>query len=154
MSLAGNRQSITNKKENIVANITFDTSNLSALDYQILALLGEVATAPAAEAEKATAPAKAAPAKKAAAAKPAKVEEPEPEEEAVEEPEAEDDDLLGGEEEPTVKQALDVASKKVQDGKAADVKKILVNLGVKKVSELDGNVEGLKEFIAEASKIK
>jgi len=127
--------------------ITINTDEaLSALDKSILSLLvnGGVATdtpAPAAADPE--------PAPKKAGKKAAPAPDPEPE---VEE---EDEDLLGGDDdsddEPTVQDALDIASKKVQDGKAADVKKILTSLSVKKVSELDGNTAGLKKFIEKAS---
>lgn len=122
-----------------MAKITFDSHEDAGLFAAAVALLGGT---PLAE----TTPV-ATPAKKTTAAKPAPVVEPEPEPE----PEEEEDLLGGGEEDPTVQDALDLASAKVQDGKAPEIKKVLVALGVKKVSELDGNVDDLKTFIAKVT---
>jgi hypothetical protein len=117
-----------------VAKIVFDSHEDADLFAAAVALLTDGGTVPAAPAKPA--------AKKAAPAA-----EPEPEDEP-------DEDLLGGgDDEPTVQDALDIASAKVQDGKAVAVKKILTDLGVKKVSELDGNVDGIKTFIAKASAV-
>lgn len=122
-------------------HISIDTANLSPVDYQVLALLGGVATAPKAEAEKATtaAPAakKATPAKKAAAAKPAP------------EPEPEDEDLVGGDDEFTLEDAVAKATAMVADGKAAEVKAALNEVGAKKVSGLEG--DQIAAFMAEVA---
>ena len=74
-----------------------------------------------------------------AAAKP----EPEPEPEV----EAEDDDLLGGG--PTMEDAVALATKLIDDDRAADVKAALASVGVKKVGELKG--AGIAAFIEELS---
>lgn len=119
-------------------HISIDTANLSPVDYQVLALLGGVATAPAAEAEKATtaAPKKTTPAKKAAAAKPAP------------EPEPEDEDLVGGgDDEYTLEDAVAKATAMVADGQAKEVKAALESVGAKKVSALEG--DQIAGFMAE-----
>jgi DNA-binding protein YbaB len=101
--------------------ITIDTENLTSTDREILTLvLGEAIAAAT------TKPAPAAPAKKAVAAKPAPEPEPEPEEE----------DLFGGEDVPTMEDAVAAATKLVSEGKAADVKKALASVGAKRVSEV------------------
>lgn len=124
-------------------HISIDTENLSPLDYQVLALLGGVATAPKAEAEKATTPAaakKATPAKKTAAPKPAPAPEPEPEEE--------DEDLVGGDDEGySLEDAVSKATAMVADGQAAEVKAALTKVGAKKVSALEG--DQIAAFMAE-----
>lgn len=129
--------------------ITFDTENLSPLDYKVLAVLGGVATAPADEAEAAVsapAPKKAAPAAKKAAPKAEKAApEPETEEEPEEEPEAEaDEDLVGGDG-PTMEDAVAAATKLVSSGQAAKVKAALGEVGAKKVSEV--KAEDLATFV-------
>ena len=77
-----------------------------------------------------------------AAAKP----EPEPEPE-VEAEDDEDDDLLGGG--PTMEDAVALATKLIDDDRAADVKAALASIGVKKVGELKG--AGIAAFIEELS---
>lgn len=113
--------------------ITIDTNNLSELDIAMLSFLaeqGEVADAPEEPAPE-PAPAKAATKAKAAPkAEPAKA-EPEP---VVEEPAEED--LLGGEDAPTMSQAIAAATELVSSGGAAKVKAALAEVGVKRVSEM------------------
>lgn len=125
--------------------ITIDTANLSKLDYQILALLGGVATSPAAEAEEATKPAK-----KAAAKKP----EPEPvveapeaiaEEPVPEEPEADEpDDADDMADEDLLALAVKKATEMVGSGDAAKVREALDAAGASRVREL--NVDNVREF--------
>lgn len=117
-------------------HIAIDTSEpLSPLDYRILTVLGDTATAPASEAEEATAPAKPAakkaPAKKAAApkAKPAPVEE-----------EAADEDNPY-----TAEEAVRIASELLADGETAKVKSALKEVGVARVGEVAE--EDLERFI-------
>lgn len=108
--------------------ITIDTSQpLSDIDLAVLGvLLGQDAAAtPAPKAA-------AKPAKKAAAAKA----EPEPE------PEAEEDE---GSDEPTLEEAVALATKLVSSGKSKDVKAALTDAGVKRVSELKS--EDIPAFI-------
>lgn len=100
--------------------ITFDPSNpedcaLVATIVEAVSGRGEV-----------PAPKTSAPAKKAAA-KPAPA--PEPTEESEE-------DLLGGDEEVTMEDAVAAATKLVSDGKAAQVKAALAKVGAKRVSEV------------------
>jgi len=128
--------------------ITFDTANLSPLDYQVLALLGGVATAPADEAEEAvTPPAKKAPAKKAAA-KPEP--EPEPEPMAEEPVEEEPEDLIGGDEmddmddEDLLALAVKKATEMVGGGDAAKVREALDAAGASRVREL--NADNVRDF--------
>ena len=78
-----------------------------------------------------------------AAAKP----EPEPAPE-VEAEDDEDDDLLGGGG-PTMEDAVALATKLIDDDRAADVKAALASVGVKKVGELKG--AGIAAFIEELS---
>jgi hypothetical protein len=130
--------------------ITFDTANLSPLDYQVLALLGGVATAPADEAEEAVtpAPAKKAPAKKAAA-KP----EPEPEPEPMAE-EPIEDDVLGEDpdedpnedmsDEDLLALAVKKATEMVGGGDAAKVREALDAAGASRVREL--NADNVRDF--------
>ena len=77
-----------------------------------------------------------------AAAKP----EPEPEPE-VEAEDDEDDDLLGAG--PTMEDAVALATKLIDDDRAADVKAALASVGVKKVGELKG--DDIAAFIEELS---
>lgn len=116
--------------------ITLDTANLTEQDKAtLLALTGAEngVSAPKAAAK----PEAKAPAAKAApkAAKPAPEPDPEPEPE-------EDEDLVGGDDEQgedkvfTMADATALATKLVQGGKAAEVKKVLTDLGAKRVSEL------------------
>ena len=77
-----------------------------------------------------------------AAAKP----EPEPEPE-VEAEDDEDDDLLGAG--PTMEDAVALATKLIDDDRAADVKAALASVGVKKVGELRG--DDIAAFIEELS---
>lgn len=118
--------------------ITIDTDNLSELDINMLTFLaenGEVASDPAPEA--AAAPVKAE--KAAPKTEPKKAtakEEPKAEEVAPEEPAAEED-LLGGEDAPTMSDAVAAATALVSSGNAAKVKEALAAVGeVKRVSEL------------------
>lgn len=138
-------------------HITFDTANLSALDYQVLALLGGIATAPADEAEAAVTTksekpaakkAAPAPAKKAAAKKPEPEPEPaaeepvpdeedeEPEVDETEEDETSDEDLL----ELAVKKATEM----VAGGEAAKVREALDAAGASRVREL--NKDNVRDF--------
>lgn len=110
--------------------LTFDTADdavLSDKDIKILrAITGnadEVSAAAAAE-DKPT-PRKRAAAKKTAAAPPAD--------------ETSDDD-------PSLEDAVALATELVADGKTADVKKVLAKLKVKRVSELEG--DAIAEFLA------
>jgi hypothetical protein len=106
--------------------ITIETNELSEFDKTILlAVLGGDAPAAAAPVAKKAA---AAPAKKAAAAKPEPT--PEPEAEAPAE-EASSDDA-----EPTLEDAVALATKLVQGGKSAEVKAALGEVGAKRVSEV------------------
>ena len=120
--------------------ITIDTDNLSAVDQEILGrLAGGQAEAP-----------KAAPAAKKAAKPAPKAKAPEPveePEEAVEEPE---EDLLGGgDDAPTMEDAVSLATKMVSDGKTAEVKAALAAVGAKRVSEI--SEAKIAEFIGELS---
>lgn len=100
----------------------FDTADLNEIDQKIIAALhahfGGTTAAPAAK-PAATTPA----AKPAAAAKPAKVADPEPE-------------ATASADGPTMQDAVDAATEMVAGGKAAKVKEVLTDLGVKRVSEL------------------
>lgn len=69
-----------------------------------------------------------------AAAKPEPTPEPEPEAPA----EDDDEDLVGGDG-PTLQDAIDKAQSMMAAGKAADVKAALAEIGVKKVSLLEGD---------------
>lgn len=117
-------------------HISIDTSvDLSGVDKNILlALVGDV---PAKASSAPSVAKKATPAKKAAAAKPA----PEPEPEPVEE------DLLGGDDEPTLDDAVAKATAMVADGKAKEVKAALNAVGAAKVSALAG--DQIAAFLAE-----
>lgn len=149
-------------------NITINTAEpLSEADRRILqAFLGQPATLPAptvhsaaiseklqakateaVEAGETTqAPALAAPAKarRKPAAKPAPEPEPEPEDDetpAPEEPEADEpkddeEDLVGAA--PTLDAAVARATTLVSEGRAAEVKAALAEIGAKRVSELSG----------------
>jgi hypothetical protein len=107
--------------------ISFDPNDASDVEY-VQALLGGAEEAPA------PAPKKAAPKKAAAkAAEP----EPEPEEEA-----AEDEGV-------TLQACIDKATELVSEGRAAEVKGALANLGVKRVGELEESQ--YEEFFAAIS---
>lgn len=141
-----------------------ETNELSALDITVLrALVGNQvvtdAPAPAAAAPKEEeAPAEAPKARrtrKAATPKPEPVVEepengPEDDEEPAEEekgqPEVDEaeEDLLGGDE-PTMADAVALATELVSDGKAAKVKAALAEVGAKRVSELKG--DGIATFV-------
>lgn len=84
---------------------------------------------------------KSAPAKKAAPKKQAKPDpEPEPDEDEAEADEPEVDDLADADEDaPTMDDAIRVATELVSDGKAAQVKEALAELGAKRVSELSAD---------------
>lgn len=106
-----------------------DTNELTALDKAVLSILvgdNAVVPVPAATPAKATPT----PAKKAAAAAPAKA-DPEPEADA------------GSDDAVTMQDAVDLATRLVSEGKAADVKAALANAGVKRVSELEGDAVGV-----------
>jgi len=113
-------------------HITINTAEeLSDLDKSILrTLLGHSApsSAPATVAEAEAKPEKPAPAKKKkVATKPA----PEPELEEEEEEEATNDGA------PSMEDAVSLATKLVNGGRASDVKAALAEAGCKRVSELD-----------------
>lgn len=93
--------------------ITIDTANLSELDYQVLALLGGVATGPADEAETRTAP------KTTSKPKATKAEEPPAEDTG-----------------PDISVAVAKATELVSAGETARVKDALKQIGVSRVSEL------------------
>lgn len=119
-------------------HIQFNTDDLTADDINVLrAIVGDApAAAPAAAPAKAPAPAKkaaAAPAKKAAAA-PA----PDPVVEEDPDPLADDadEDVVGGDEAYTMKDAVARATSLVSAGHTARVKESLAGQGVKRVSEL------------------
>jgi hypothetical protein len=122
-----------------------DTNELSALDLRVLHALvgGEAPSTPVSQ----PTTAKAAPAKapekaeKAAPAKEEPVAEAEPEEAEVDEAPAADA--------PTKKDAVALATKLVSEGQAANVKKVLTDLGAKRVSELAD--EDVPAFIAALS---
>lgn len=100
----------------------FDTADLNEIDQKIIAALhahfgGATAPAPAPAAK----PAAAAP----KAAKPAATKAAEPEPEAAAETSG-----------ATMQDAVDAATEMVAGGKAAKVKEVLTELGVKRVSEL------------------
>lgn len=103
--------------------ITIDTNNLSELDINMLAFLA--GQSDEAEEVEVAEPVAEKP-KKAAAAKAAAKTEPEPAEE----------DLLGGEDAPTMSDAIAAATELVSSGGAAKVKAALAEVGVKRVSEL------------------
>lgn len=116
--------------------ITINTAEaLSDTDLAILAVLvqQDAAATPAPKAEKAAAK----PAKKAAA-KPEPKPEPEPEPE-------EDEDLVGGDDAPTMEDAVALATKLVSSGRSKDVKAALNAAGAKRVSEL--KAEDIPEFV-------
>lgn len=124
-------------------NLNIDTNEpLSGVDLAVLrALAGDSdpsAPVSAPKAEKAAAP-KATPAPKAEKA----VEEP------VEEDVAEEGDVDPAETALTKKDAVALATKLVSSGKAAEVKKVLTDLGAKRVSELSD--EDVPAFIAALS---
>jgi hypothetical protein len=130
--------------------ITFDTANLSPLDYQVLALLGGVAMGPADEADEAvTPPAKKAPAKKAAA-KPEPEPEPMAEEPLEDDVLGEEDDVLGEdpEEDMSDEDLLALAVKKATEmvggGDAAKVREALDAAGASRVREL--NADNVRDF--------
>ena len=133
--------------------ITFDTANLSPLDYQVLALLGGVATAPVDEADEAVTPvpAKKAAAKKAAAKKAEPEPEPEPEPMAEEPVEEEpEEDLIGADEmddmddEDLLALAVKKATEMVGGGDAAKVREALDAAGASRVREL--NADNVRDF--------
>jgi hypothetical protein len=112
------------------------TEELSPVDLEILtALVGKV------EAPPAPVPAKA----KKPAPEPV-VEEPVVEEPVVEEPVVED--LVGGSS-YTMKDAVEIATKLVSEGKSADVKKALAKAGVDRVSKLPE--DKVDAFVSELS---
>lgn len=119
----------TDNRKTTQMQITIDTNNLSELDIAMLAFLAgrfdetEDEPEPVAEAPKPKA--KTEPKK---AAEPAK--EPEPT------PEPAEEDLLGGEDAPTMSQAIAKATELVSSGGAAKVKTALAAVGVKRVSEM------------------
>lgn len=108
-------------------SISFDPNDAADVEY-VQSLLGG-AEAPAA------APAKKAAPKKAAA------KAPEPEPEAEEE--------AGDDEGVTLQQCIDRATELVSEGRAAEVKGALSNLGVKRVGELEESQ--YEEFLAAIS---
>jgi len=117
-------------------HITINTAEeLSDLDKSILrTLLGHSApsSAPATVAEAEAKPEKPAPAKKKkVATKPAPEPELEEEEEEEEEEEATNDGA------PSMEDAVSLATKLVNGGRASDVKAALAEAGCKRVSELD-----------------
>ena len=123
--------------------ITFDTDNLSPEDREVIALaIGVSTTTTTAAAAPAPAAAAKAPAKKAAAApaKKAAAPAPDPEPEAVEEEvEEAEEDLVGGGEAYTMKDAVARATALVSAGHTPRVKEALAGQGVKRVSELKGD---------------
>lgn len=126
-------------------HITFDTENLSPLDYRVLALLGGVATAPADEADEAVTPKPVA--KKAAAKKAAAKPEPEPEpmaEEPIEEEPEVDDDAEEQSDEDLLALAVKKATEMVAGGEAATVREALDAAGASRVREL--NKDNVREF--------
>jgi hypothetical protein len=139
--------------------ITFDTENLSTLDYQVLAVLGKFAMSPDFEAEEMATPKRAAepepvaekaPAKKAAAKKAAAKPEPDPEPEPMaeepieEEPEAEEVDADETSDEDLLALAVKKATEIVAGGEAAKVREALDAAGASRVREL--NADNLREF--------
>ena len=131
----------------MIINISIDTSALSETDKSLLsALTGGSAPAAAPVAEEK--PKKAAPAAKKAPAPKAEAPAPEPAEEAVEEP-AEEDLLGGGDDAPTMEDAVALATKMVSTGKTAEVKAALAAVGAKRVSEIDESK--IADFIGELS---
>lgn len=124
-------------------HITFDTENLSPLDYRVLAMLGGMATAPADEAEEAVAPAAKKPAaKKAAAKKP----EPEPEPEPKPEPEPEPEPAA---EEPLPEEVDEVDEVEESDTDDEQSDEDLLSLAVKKATEMvaAGQAEKVREAL-------
>lgn len=106
--------------------ITIDTNNLSELDIAMLAFLaGQDETAE--EEEEAPAPPPAA--KKAASKKAAAKPKPEPVEE-------EEDLIDGGDDAPTMSDAVAAATQLVSSGESAKVKAALAEVGAKRVSEM------------------
>ncbi len=63
-----------------------------------------------------------------------------------------DEDLLGGGQERTMAEAVEITTRLVSTGKAADVKKILSSLGVKKVSELNG-AAAITDYVNQIEKL-
>lgn len=126
-----------------MAQITFDTNNLSELDYKILGVVTNegsccksdggttIVNVAAPEAEKPAAK-KAAPAKKASE----RIKEPVA---AEPEPEVEESGEL------TAKDALAAARVLVDAGNSAKVKEVLADFGLKKVSDIED--EQVPEFI-------
>lgn len=113
--------------------IQFETSELTELDKQVLAVLAGGSTAPAQPT------AKAAPKAEKAAPKAEKKAEPE----STPEPAAEADGQA------TMKDAVELATKLVSSGEAAKVKVALNELGAKRVSEL--SEENVPAFVAKLS---
>jgi uncharacterized membrane protein len=110
--------------------ITIVTNELSKLDKQILGILAGAAEMPVSQPTTAPA-AKATPKAAPVAQKAAPAPEPEPE------PEAAEEDLVGSA--PVMADAVALATQLVSEGKSADVKKVLADNGVKRVSELSGD---------------
>lgn len=134
-------------------HITFDTANLSALDRQVLALLGGIATASADEAETAVTPKAEKPvakpaAKKATAKKPESKPEPAAEEPLPDEEDEEAEVDETGEDETSDEDLLELAVKKatemVAGGEAAKVREALDAAGASRVREL--NKDNVREF--------
>ena len=117
--------------------IQFETSELTELDKQVLAVLAGGSTAPAQPT------AKAAPKAEKAAPKAEKKAEPESTPESTPEPAAEADGQA------TMKDAVELATKLVSSGEAAKVKVALNELGAKRVSEL--SEENVPAFVAKLS---
>ena len=119
-------------------HIQFNTEELTQLDRKVLALLAgvddpapEKAAAPAPE--KAASPAKKASPPKAAAPAPAPVEEPES---------AAEEEAPAADGEPTLDDAIAIAAKMISDGKSAQVKAALADVGAKRVSGIDADQIG------------
>lgn len=124
--------------------IELDTDDTDDRVEALLTVLGHGATlatvTPEPVEEAKPAPAKKAAAKKTTAKKAAA--KPEPEED-----EDEDEDLIGASQ-PTLQDAVELAGKLVASGKAADVKATLKELGVGRVSQLDGDDEAIAAFVS------
>lgn len=129
--------------------ITIDTNNLSELDIAMLGFLADQGEPQ--EPDEDPAPVVETPKPKAAKAPKAE----KPAEPVAETPaaEPEEEDLLGGEDVPTMSQAIAAATELVSTGGAAKVKAALAEIGVKRVSEMkDSDIPTFFAALAKADK--
>lgn len=129
-------------------NIRIDINEASPEDPMVLRLLDALSdsapTQNVAAAKPAPAPAEAKEAKKPAPAKakkdsPKKAEKPEPEPEEDDSEDAVDEEISGDDGPKTMEDAIAAATAKISDGKQAEVKAALKEVGARRVSELKGD---------------